>query len=95
MQQILILGAGRSSTSLIQYLLALAPEKSWKVTICEKDTQLAISKFPDADVVEFDIFDEQEASKLISAASIVISMMPASLHIHAAKLCAKFRSMDM
>ncbi|MFT5641345.1 MAG: saccharopine dehydrogenase-like NADP-dependent oxidoreductase [Cyclobacteriaceae bacterium] len=88
MQQILILGAGRSSTSLIQYLLALAPEKSWKVTICEKDTQLAISKFPDADIVEFDIFDEQEASKLISAASIVISMMPASLHIHAAKLCA-------
>ncbi|MEQ8241056.1 MAG: saccharopine dehydrogenase NADP-binding domain-containing protein [Cyclobacteriaceae bacterium] len=90
MQQILILGAGRSSTSLIQYLIALAPEKSWSVTIGEKDTALAMAKFPQAHVIEFDIFNEEASSKLISTSDIVISMMPASLHIHAAKLCANF-----
>ena len=32
-KSILILGAGRSSTSLISYLLEKAPANSWQVTV--------------------------------------------------------------
>jgi len=88
MKHVLILGAGRSSTSLIKYLLENSAENDWEIIIGEKDTALAKKKFPEAHVIEFDIFDESLAKEQITAADLVISMVPASLHVHVAKLCA-------
>lgn len=90
MKKILILGAGRSSTSLIQYLLALAPTHGWHIVIGEMDTAFAQKKFPDATVIEFDIQNETQTRAEIKTAALVISMVPAFLHIHAAKICAEF-----
>ncbi len=89
MKNILILGAGRSSTSMINYLLDNARANDWKVTIGEKDTQLAQSKFPNAQVISFDASDEKQAKYEISKADLVISMLPASMHIIVATICAK------
>lgn len=88
MKKILILGAGRSSTSLIQYLLTLAPSHQWEIVIGEMDTAFAKKKFPEASVIEFNILDHEKAASEIKKANLVISMVPASLHIHAAKICA-------
>lgn len=92
MQQILIIGAGRSCTSLIDYLLTNAPSEDWKITIAEKDVQLAKGKIHDspyASVVDFDVFDEEALTQMVTNHDLIISMLPASMHIHVAKKCAE------
>ena len=41
MRSILILGAGRSASSLIQYLIDHAREQQWRVTVADKDADHA------------------------------------------------------
>lgn len=89
MKQVLILGAGRSSTSLINYLLKHGLANDLKVVVGEKDTALAKKKFPQVDVRDFDIFNKDIATRYISESDLIISMVPASLHIHVAALCAQ------
>ena len=47
MKQILIVGAGRSASSLIEYLVSKSKEKNWFVTIADYDLKLAQSKVKD------------------------------------------------
>ncbi|MFZ9045815.1 MAG: saccharopine dehydrogenase family protein [Cyclobacteriaceae bacterium] len=88
MQRVLILGAGRSSSSLIQYLNEQSQNLSISLTIGEKNTELATAKFPKLEVIPFDIDDEALAKKTIVNYQLVISMLPAHLHLKAAKHCA-------
>ena len=92
MQKILIIGAGRSSTSLIDYLLTNSEKENWHVTIAEKNKALAeekISSGGNASVIDLDVFDEKQLSQIVQENDLVISMLPASLHIHIAKKCAE------
>ncbi len=92
MQNILIVGSGRSSASLINYLLANAEKEEWHITIAEKDVTLAEAKInghPKATAVYFDILDEQNANDVIDQHDLIISMLPAALHIHVAKKCGE------
>ncbi len=94
MQQILIIGAGRSSTSLIKYLLEHAPSEDWHITIAEKDTSLAETKIEGSDrakIVSFDVFDAEQLNRLVSENDLIVSMLPASLHIHVARKCAELK----
>lgn len=91
MKQILILGAGRSCSSLIDYLIKNAGTNNWQVVIADKDLSLAQEKADwgeAASAIEFDIFNEQQSKEEITKADLVISMLPASFHIHVAKICA-------
>jgi saccharopine dehydrogenase (NADP+, L-glutamate forming) len=57
----LILGAGRSSTSLISYLLEKAALKGWQVTVGDFSEDLAKEKVgssPNGKAIRFDINDE-------------------------------------
>lgn len=93
MQHILIIGAGRSSTSLIDYLLAHSEKENWKITIAEKDVDLAQSKIedqPNAQAIHFDVFDDEGLSNAVKDNDLIISMLPAALHIHVAKKCVEF-----
>ena len=92
MQKILILGAGRSATSLINYLCQNASENKWLITLCEKDISLAqekITQFPTTEVISFDIENGDQVHQEIANADLVISMVPARFHIIAAKKCAE------
>ena len=89
MKNILILGAGRSSTSLINYLLQESERKEWSVTIGEKFPEEATKKFPKAKILTFNLEDRQQAVSEIEKADLVISMVPASLHIKVAEICAE------
>lgn len=94
MQHILIIGAGKSSTTLINYLLDHAESEQWHITIAEKNLELATSKIkghPSAKAVTFDVFDNELLASLVEANDLIISMLPASLHIHVARRCAEFK----
>lgn len=93
MNHILVLGAGRSATSLISYLLKEAASKDWKVTVADYALQLAEEKVdghPNGKAVAFNITKEEERDALISICDVVISMLPASFHLVVAETCLKF-----
>jgi saccharopine dehydrogenase-like NADP-dependent oxidoreductase len=90
MKSILIIGAGRSTTSLINYLLAHAEEENWHLTIADLDVELINKKVkgnPRAEAVAFDVNAEIDRVRMISKADIVVSMLPAHMHVPVAKDC--------
>lgn len=94
MQNILIIGAGKSSTALINYLLENAEKEQWHITIAEKDVALAEKKLKghsQSKAVTFDVFDAELLTNLVGSNDLVISMLPASLHIHVARKCAELK----
>ena len=94
MRHILIIGAGRSATSLIEYLLQKSESENLHITIADLSIELAQKKtkdHPRATPVAFDIFNEQQRNTYISNADIVISMLPAHLHYEVAKDCIKYK----
>jgi saccharopine dehydrogenase-like NADP-dependent oxidoreductase len=94
MKKILVIGAGRSTSSLIQYLLFNAEKENWFVTISDQSKELAseaVSNHKNAKAIAFDVNNEEERSRLIDENDLVISMLPAHMHISVAKDCIKFK----
>lgn len=94
MRAVLIIGAGRSASSLIQYLLNKSEEEQLHLVIADLSLELARKKtnnHPNATAIALDIFNEKERKAAIEKAAIVISMLPAHLHIEIAKDCLLFR----
>jgi len=92
MKTILLFGAGKSATVLIDYLMENAITENWKIVVVDADLKLAQSKIGTskrATAVSFDITNKEERSKQIRNADIVISLLPPSLHIEVAKDCVK------
>ena len=90
MKKILIIGAGRSTHSLVEYLKAHAEELDWSITIADVSLELAKSKangHPRVKAVEFDVNDTARRSQLVAASTLVVSMLPAHMHISVAKDC--------
>ncbi|MCM0665096.1 saccharopine dehydrogenase family protein [Flavobacterium tyrosinilyticum] len=94
MRNVLIIGAGRSASSLIRYLLSKSNEEKLHLTVADLSLNLAKAKtqnHPNATPLALDIFNSDERKKAIVNASIVISMLPAHLHIEIAKDCLEFK----
>ena len=94
MRTILIIGAGRSASSLIQYLLNKSVKENLHLVIGDLSLDLAQKKtnnHPNATAIALDIFDEDQRKKAIQIADIVISMLPAHLHIEIAKDCVIYK----
>jgi saccharopine dehydrogenase (NADP+, L-glutamate forming) len=90
MKSILLFGAGKSATVLIDYLLANAEKENWTVTVVDADITLAKSKIGSSSstkAISFDINNAGERNKLISESDIVISLLPPALHTIVAKSC--------
>lgn len=93
MKTILLFGAGKSATSLIEYLGKCSDENNWKFFVCDSNLSLAQSKtknFSSAEAISFDVSDEEKRHLFISKADIVISMLPPGLHFLVAKDCVGF-----
>lgn len=85
MKHIAILGAGRSSSSLIRYLLEQSTENNWNIKVCDRDVETAkakVNNHPNGEAVEFDVFDKKEVAAEVEWADLVVSMLPARMHIH-------------
>lgn len=94
MKTILLIGAGKSATVLISYLLKEAAEHKWKFIIADADKQQVLLKTnhsPFAEAVELDINNEKQREKIIQRAHVVISMLPPALHFLVAKDCVEYR----
>ncbi len=94
MRNVLIIGAGRSASSLIHYLLDKSDEEQLHLIIVDLSLELAQKKthnHPNATAIALDVFNEVERREAIEKASIVISMLPAHLHIEVAKDCLAFK----
>ncbi len=94
MRSVLIIGAGRSASSLINYLLAKSETENLHLVVADLSLALAekkTQKHPNATPIALDIFNSAERQQAIEKASIVISMLPAHLHIEIAKDCIQFK----
>jgi len=93
MRNILIIGAGKSSSSLIKYLLDKSNEEDIFITIGDVDIKAAtllINKHPNAKAVVLDVFNDKQRREFVFDADIVVSMIPARYHIEVAKDCLEF-----
>lgn len=90
MKRILVLGAGRSASSLIKYLLDNAGTFHWHITVGDVSVENAREKTGSAGIGEavfFDVNDTDSGKIIIGAADIVISLLPPAFHPRVARLC--------
>jgi saccharopine dehydrogenase-like NADP-dependent oxidoreductase len=92
-KKIFMIGAGRSASSLIQYLVNEADSNDFEIVIGDRDLSLVEAKLggnPRAKALNFDVFNDSQRIEEIQKADIVISMLPASLHFKVAQDCVKY-----
>jgi saccharopine dehydrogenase-like NADP-dependent oxidoreductase len=93
MKKILIIGAGRSSANLIKYLLDHSITENWIVRVGDRDIDFVKAKLdnhPRGEAFALDATDVAQRRFEIQAADLVISMLPASMHVAIAKDCIEF-----
>lgn len=94
MKTVLIIGAGRSTLSLINYMLNIAEQKNWKIQVADRDLSLVHEKIannPRAEALQVDVTDEISRVGAIAGADLVISMLPADMHVPVAVDCIALR----
>jgi len=92
MKKILVIGAGRSAVTLIKYLLDNSSANNWQVTVADFSIEFAeqaVGNHNNGKATFFNVTDEKQRESEIENADIVISMLPASLHITVAKDCVR------
>ena len=93
MRNILIIGAGRSATCLIRYLLDKSSSENLFITIGDISLDAA-QKFtknhPNSKGILLDVFNKEQREESVKNCDIVISMLPARFHIEVAKDCITF-----
>ena len=94
MKNILVIGAGRSAVILIKYLLDHSVDNNWQVTVADFSKDLAeeaVGIHANGRAIFFDVKDGKQREKEITNANIVISMLPASMHITVARDCVRLK----
>lgn len=92
MKKILILGAGLSTASLIDYLLYHSTKHNWVVRVGDLSIETAskkVKRHPNGTPFQFDSADFDQLSIEVANADVVISMLPAFMHPIIAKECVK------
>ena len=93
MRNILILGAGRSASSLIHYLITHADQQEWRVTVADRElgnAQALVHEGPEvSQAVALDATDAAARAALIARHDLVISMLPAFMHMDVLKDCLR------
>ncbi len=94
LRKILVLGAGKSTAYLLDFLLGKANEEKLHIIIADlkpENISKHISDHKSCTIVLLNIFNDKERKQLINKATIVVSMLPASLHLVVAKDCIKYK----
>jgi saccharopine dehydrogenase-like NADP-dependent oxidoreductase len=92
LKNILLFGAGKSASVLIEYLIDNAADNNWHITIVDTDKKTIESKtknHPSTTAIEANITNDILRVELIKNTDLVISMMPPFLHILIAKDCVE------
>ncbi|WP_179021696.1 saccharopine dehydrogenase family protein [Winogradskyella forsetii] len=94
MRNILIIGAGKSSSYLIKYLLDNSQSEKLHITIGDLNVDNAkkwVGTHTNTDVIHLDVFNAESRIAAVKKADIVISMLPARFHIEVAKDCITYK----
>ncbi len=92
MKQLLVIGAGKSTSVLIDYLLAEAAANDWHVRVADIDADAArarVADHPRGEALGLDSTDEGQRLALIADADLVVSMVPAHMHLPIATGCVR------
>ncbi len=90
MKRILVLGAGRSAVFLFEYLMEHADEYGWSLTIGDADPEAArrlVGGNEAVKIAKLDATNDAERRGMIENSDLVISMLPAFMHMPVAKDC--------
>ena len=93
MRNILIIGAGKSASYLVQYFLDKSSAENLQITIGDLEISNAkkwIGNHTNAKALKLDIFDKTARQQAVQNADIVVSMLPARFHIEVAKDCLTY-----
>jgi saccharopine dehydrogenase-like NADP-dependent oxidoreductase len=94
MTNILVFGAGKSSSFLIRYLLEHAAKLSWQITVADANVSAAIGRVGSSyfgTACQLNINEDEARQRLIQNSNLVISLLPPSLHHIVAKDCLELR----
>lgn len=94
MRKILVIGAGKSTSYLLDYLLGKAESEKLEITIGDINPDAIsseIANHKNCNVIGLDIFDAAERKNVIENSDIVISMLPARFHIKVAEDCVTLK----
>jgi len=93
MNKILLIGTGKSTSSLLAYLKDKADTEDLQVTIVDKNLALAekiIGNHPRFSLKNLNIFDDIIRGDLVKDTDLVISMLPARFHMQVALDAVKY-----
>ena len=94
MNNILIIGAGRSASALIKYVLNKGKEKGWFITVADNNVELAKEKVEghsNGRAAWLDVMKVNDRRELIERSDVVVSLLPAHLHIEVAHDCIRLK----
>jgi saccharopine dehydrogenase-like NADP-dependent oxidoreductase len=94
MKDILILGAGKSASVLIEYLIEEAPFNHWHIHVADASPEIAAGKTGGSDRASaygINLQNIDQLNQLIDIADLVISMLPPHLHNMVARSCLEHK----
>lgn len=90
MKNLLIIGAGRSATVLINYILEQAQINNFFVTVADADIELAQQKIkdhPNGRAIWLDASKPNDRREIINRHDVVVSLLPPQMHLEVAQDC--------
>jgi len=94
LRKILVIGAGKSTSYLLDYFLEKADAEKLHLTIGDLNPKIVsdeIKTHPSCKVIKLDIFKDDEREMAINNSDIVISMLPARFHMKVAEDCIRLK----
>lgn len=90
MKNLLIIGAGRSATALINYTLEQARKYNFFITVADADIEQArrkINDHPHGRAIWLDASKPNDRRDVISRHDVVVSLLPPQMHLEVAQDC--------
>ena len=95
-KRIVLIGAGLSTQSLVPYLKNRLNSNGWYLRVLDRDLEVAQQRLNGASETcsagALDIQDQEALEQEVKGAHLVISMVPAHMHMNIAKTALKFGS---
>ena len=95
MHKILVIGAGKSAGVLIPYLNEQAQELGWSVRVVDQDLDHVRGQVAGLSCVEageLDVEDSKARDAEVKAVDLVVSMVPAHMHLPIATACVRSKT---
>lgn len=87
--EVLVIGAGKSTYFLLEYLYEYVESVNGEIYLADANSELLQKKSKGKNIktVQLDITDQQKCFEVVRGKKLVVSMLPASMHIRVAEIC--------